>query len=73
MFPKISQDLRTKDYYTLFKIHTVKDQKPNTGQLENSFNFDMKDLSRQVILRSMKYQSTGKVENNIFTNRYSCN
>jgi hypothetical protein len=33
-----------KIYYTLFKIHTLKDQKSSTGQFESSFDVDMKNL-----------------------------
>jgi hypothetical protein len=46
VFLKISQELRTKDYYSLFKIHTLKYQKSSTGQFENSFDFDLQIWNR---------------------------
>ena len=49
MFPKLSQELRTKDYYTLFKIQSIQGHKSSTGQFENSFDFDMKNWYPGVI------------------------
>ena len=54
VFLKISQELRTKDYYTLFKIHTLKDQKSSTGQLENSFDFDMTNLISKLTMATLR-------------------
>ena len=53
-FPKINQELRTEDYYTLFRIHTLKDQKSSTGQLENSFDFDMKNLVSKLTMTTLR-------------------
>ena len=52
----INQELRTKDYYTLFKIQTLmlKDQKSSTGQLENSFDFDMKKLISKLTMETLR-------------------
>ena len=50
----INQELRTQDYYNLFKIHTLKDQKSSTGQFENSFDFDMKNLISKLTMATLR-------------------
>ena len=46
VFLKISQELPTKDHYTLFKIQSIHGHKSSTGQSEILFGFDMQIWSR---------------------------
>ena len=53
VFLKISQELRTEDYYTLFKIQSIQGHKSSTGQFENSFDFDMKKLESNLTMATL--------------------